>query len=356
MDSAVAALKLIGDGRSLETATARLWPGSDRRSCCSPGALQRAARTAAQLGVPHHVLDLEAEFEDVVVGPFQSGYLGGETPNPCVDCNPMRLAALVGLADELGLAHLATGHYARLVWKDGEPFVARAADRRKDQSYMLWAVPPQVLARLEFPLGDLAKADVRAAAAEAGLEVADEPESQEVCFAVEGYQLFLESRGVEPLPGDIVDAEGAVVGQHQGHWRYTVGQRRGIGVSAAEPLYVLERRAAENEVVVGGRSRLGTRSVRVRDVVDRDLGDGAGLQVQLRYRSAPVAVAALERDGDGGLEVVLAEPFAGLAPGQAAVFYRDDVVVGGGRVAGGPDADAASADPDTAGDERPSAV
>ena len=332
MDSAVAALRLIGDGRSLETATAQLWPGTDRRSCCSPGALQRAARTAAQLGLPHHVLDLEAEFEDAVVGPFQRGYLGGETPNPCVDCNPMRLAALAGLAGELGLARVATGHYARLVWRDGEPFVARAADRRKDQSYMLWSVPAAVLARLEFPLGELTKDEVRAAAAEAGLEVADEPESQEVCFAVDGYQGFLEDRGVEPVEGDVVDAGGVVVGRHQGHWRYTVGQRRGIGVSAAEPLYVLARNAAENEVVVGGRAALEVRSVRVRDVVDRGLGDGAGLEVQLRYRSAAVPVAALTRCGDE-LEVALQEPFAGLAPGQAAVFYRDDVVVGGGRVA-----------------------
>ncbi len=165
--------------------------------------------------------------------------------------------------------------------------------------------------------------------------MADEPESQEVCFAVEGYQLFLESRGVEPLPGDIVDGGGAVVGQHQGHWRYTVGQRRGIGVSAAEPLYVLERRAAANEVVVGGRDRLDVRSVQVRDVVDRGLGDGRGLEVQLRYRSAPMAVASLERHG-AGLEVGLSAPFSGLAPGQAAVFYRDDVVVGGGRVAAAP--------------------
>jgi tRNA-specific 2-thiouridylase len=248
----------------------------------------------------------------------------------------MRLAALVELAAELGLARVATGHYARLVWRDGEPFVARAVDRGKDQSYMLWAVPPQVLARLEFPLGELTKAEARAAAARAGLEVADEPESQEVCFAVDGYQLFLESRGVEPVAGDIVDAEGVVVGRHRGHWRYTVGQRRGIGVSAAEPLYVLERKAAGNEVVVGGRDDLQVRSVRVRDVVDRGgLGDGSGLRVQLRYRSAAVAVATLERRG-AELEVGLAEPFSGLAPGQAAVFYRDDVVVGGGRVAPAP--------------------
>lgn len=333
MDSAVAALRLIDEGRSLETATARLWPGTDRRSCCSPGALQRAARTAAHLGLPHHVLDLEAGFEDAVVDPFERGYLAGETPNPCAACNPFRLAALLDLADELGIATLATGHYARIVWRDGEPYVARAADRRKDQSYMLWAVPPEVLARLRFPLGELAKDQVREAAAEAGLEVADEPESQEVCFAVEGYRRFLEERGVEPAEGAVVDAEGRVLGTHRGHWRFTVGQRRGIGVSGTEPLYVLERRAAANEVVVGGRDALAVRTVRVADVVDRGLGDGAGLEVQLRYRSAAVPVAALRRR-DGGVEAELREPFSGLAPGQAAVFYRDGVVVGGGRIAG----------------------
>ena len=275
------------------------------------------------------------------MGPFERGYLGGETPNPCVDCNPMRLAALAALAGELGLARVATGHYARLVWRDGEPYVARAVDRRKDQSYMLWAVPPEVLARLEFPLGELTKDEVRAAAAEAGLEVADEPESQEVCFATDGYQDFLEGRGVEPAEGDLVDAAGVVVGRHQGHWRYTIGQRRGIGVSAAEPLYVLERRAAGNEVVVGGRDELDVRSVRVRDVVDRALGDGDGLEVQLRYRSAPVAVAALERRGERPRGDAR-ESFAGLAPGQAAVFYRDDVVVGGGRIACAPPEDQGS--------------
>ncbi len=333
VDSAVAALTLVRRGSIVETATARLWPGSDRRSCCSPGALQRAARTAAFLGLPHRIIDLEADFETTVVEPFASGYLGGETPNPCVDCNPMRLAALVGVADELGLARLATGHYARLVWRGGEPYVARAADRDKDQSYMLWAVAPEVLVRLEFPLGELTKPEVRAAAAEAGLDVADEPESQEVCFAVDGYQRFLDARGVAPRDGDIVDAGGAVLGRHRGHWRYTIGQRRGLGVSSAEPLYVLERRAAANEVVVGGRSGLEVREVTLRHVVDRGLDDGSGLQVQLRYRSAAVAVAALERVAGGGLVVRLAEPFSGLAPGQAAVFYRDDVVVGGGIVA-----------------------
>jgi tRNA-specific 2-thiouridylase len=277
---------------------------------------------------------MEAAFDDGVVGPFERDYLAGETPNPCVDCNPLRLAALLALADEVGLERLVTGHYARIVWRDGEPFVARGADRSKDQSYMLWAVPAEVLARLEFPLGESSKIEVRETAADAGLEVAGEPESQEVCFAVDGYQRFLEERGADPAEGDVLDGAGAVLGRHRGHWRFTVGQRRGIGVSAAKPLYVLERRAAGNEIVVGGREALATGSVRLRDVVDRGLGDGRGLEVQLRYRSAAVPVRALRRDA-GELEVTLGEPFEGLAPGQSAVFYRDGVVVGGGRVADG---------------------
>jgi tRNA-specific 2-thiouridylase len=312
----------------------RLWPGADRRSCCSPGALQRAAGTAAALGLPFHLVDRREEFTAEVVEPFVAAYLAGETPNPCVACNPRRLAALVGLAVDLGLARVATGHYARLVWLDGEPYVARGRDRAKDQSYMLWAVPPEVLARLELPLGETTKAEARAAAAAAGLAVADEPESQEVCFAVDGYQAFLEERGVRPRPGAVVDAAGRVLGEHAGQWRFTIGQRRGLGVSAREPLYVLERRAADNVVVVGGRDELEVRRVPVRDLSDRGLGGGEDLLVQLRYRSAAVPVARLERTGASTAVVTLAEPFAGLAPGQSAVFYRGDVVVGGGVIGG----------------------
>ncbi len=333
MDSAVAALKLIDEGRRLETATVRLWAGGDRRSCCSPGALQRARQTAAWLGLPHHFVDREAEFEEAVVEPFVAAYLDGETPNPCVSCNPGRLAALVGLADELGLERVATGHYARLVWRDGDPYVARGADPAKDQSYMLWAVPAEVLARLEFPLGETTKRETRAAAEAAGMPVAGEPESQEVCFAVDGYQRFLVERGVQPRAGAIVGRDGAKHGTHQGHWQYTIGQRRGLGVSASQPLYVIARRAAENEVVVGRRDELDVGEVIVRGLVDRGLGGEGGLLVQLRYRSPAVPVAALERLGAERVLVRLGEMFAGAAPGQSAVFYRDDVVVGGGVLA-----------------------
>jgi tRNA-uridine 2-sulfurtransferase len=331
VDSAVAALKLVEEGRTLETATVRLWPGTDRRSCCSPGALQRAKATAAWLGVPHHLVDREAAFEGTVVEPFVRSYLSGETPNPCVLCNPMRLAALVAVADDLGLARVATGHYARLVWRDGEPYVARGADRAKDQAYMLWAVPPEVLARLEFPLGASTKAATRTAAGAAGLPTAGEPESQEVCFAVEGYRPFLEERGVAAEPGDVVDEAGHTLGRHEGHWRYTVGQRRGLGVPGG-PWYVLGVDAVRNRVVVGPQSRLGRREVVLRGVVDRGLEGPGELQVQLRYRSPAVPVEALQPAGAGGRRLRLREPFDGVAPGQSAVFFRDDVVVGGGFI------------------------
>jgi tRNA-specific 2-thiouridylase len=303
--------------------------------------MQRAATSARHLGVEHRVLDESEDFAQEVVAPFVAGYVAGETPNPCVRCNPRRLAALVRLADELGLDKVATGHYARLVWRAGEPFVARGRDRDKDQSYMLACVPSPTLARLEFPLGERRKADVRALASEACLAVADEPESQEVCFAPRGYHAFLQERGAVPREGDIVTREGAVVGRHGGQWRFTIGQRRGLGVVAPEPLYVLERRAATNEVVVGPRPELAVSAVELREVSDRGLGEGAGLAVQLRYKAGAVAVRRLRRlAGDRAL-VDLEAPFLGVAPGQAAVFYRDDVVVGAGVIVtspGAPDA------------------
>jgi tRNA-specific 2-thiouridylase len=291
--------------------------------------------------VEHRVLDESEDFAREVVEPFVAGYLAGETPNPCVRCNPRRLAALVRLADELGFETVATGHYARLVWRDRQPFVARGRDRHKDQSYMLACVLPQTLARLEFPLGERCKPEVRALASEACLAVADEPESQEVCFAPRGYHTLLQDRGVVPCAGDVVTREGTVVGRHAGHWRFTVGQRRGLGLAAPEPLYVLERRPAANEVVVGPRSALAVSAVELREVNDRGLGDGADLEVQLRYKADAVAVRRLRRLADDRALVELGQPFLGVAPGQAAVFYRDDVVVGAGVIVaphGGPDA------------------
>ncbi len=337
VDSAVALLRLAAAGGRVEAAIVELWPGDDPRSCCGPTAIDRARAVADACGVRLHVLDDRARFARAVVEPFVAAYLAGETPNPCVRCNPERLAALADLADERRLARVATGHYARLVTaEEGAPFLARAADRAKDQSYMLAAVPPGLLARLVFPLGEATKDEIRAEARGAGLAVADRPESQEVCFAPDGYRGFLEARGVRPRRGVIVARDGRVLGEHEGHWRFTIGQRRGVGVAAEAPLYVLERRAATNEVVVGAVADLETTEVVVRDVLDRGIRDG-DLTAQLRYRSPAVPVAEVVplAAPAGALLVRLATPFSAPAPGQAAVFYRGDRVVGAGLVGAG---------------------
>jgi tRNA-specific 2-thiouridylase len=318
-------------GRRVRAVTLRLWPGDEPRSCCSPAAVARARACAHALGIAFEEVDDEQRFRQLVVEPFVQAYLDGETPNPCADCNRFRLADLVEWAVELGASSVATGHYARVVWRAGQPFVARARHARKDQSYMLWRVSAETVAHLEFPLGELSKDEVRRRATEAGLPAAREPESQDVCFAPAGYQHFVQSWGVDAREGHIVDRGGRVLGVHRGQWAFTVGQRRGLRLAAAEPLYVLERRGATNEVVVGPREQLEADSFLVRELVDRGLA-ADGLLVQLRYRASAVAVAAVEHLGAGCARVHLRAPTEAPAPGQSAVFYDGDVVVGGGVV------------------------
>jgi tRNA-uridine 2-sulfurtransferase len=328
----VAALALREDGYQVRAATLKLWPGDDERSCCSPAAVVRARESAHAIGSPHFSVNDEPRFEAEVVAPFVGAYLAGETPNPCIACNPGRLKRLVSLADRFGAAWVATGHYARVVRVAGEPRIARGRDRDKDQSYMLWRVPPETLERLLLPLGELTKPAVRARARRAGLPAADQAESQDVCFAPGDHREFLTARGAPRQAGEIVDGDGRVLGTHDGWWRFTVGQRRGLGLSAAEPLYVLAIEPESGRVVVGPAERLIVSVVEVRELVDRGLGTGDGLTVQLRYKSAAVAVARLRRLPGDRARIELGEPFSGSAPGQSAVLYRDDVVVGGGII------------------------
>lgn len=332
VDSAVAALMLQEQGHEVRAATLELWHSDDERSCCSPAAVRRAGAVAARLGVPHDVVCEREAFAATVVEPFAAAYIDGETPNPCVACNPWRTARLARLADAAGATHVATGHYARVVRRAGRTFVARGRDAGKDQSYMLWRVSGPVLDRLLLPLGDLDKPSVRARAGAAGLPAAGAAESQEVCFAPDGYRRFLTARGVASREGDIVAEDGRVLGRHRGAWRYTVGQRRGVGVSSPEPLYVLGVDARRERVTVGPRARLATSGLTLRGLVDYDLDDGEGLTVQLRYRSPAVEVAELRALEGGRAAVRFSEPFEAVAPGQAAVFYRDDVVVGGATI------------------------
>jgi tRNA-uridine 2-sulfurtransferase len=335
VDSAVAALLA---GENAAAVTLELWADADNdaeASCCSAHAVRIARALAHRMGIPHFTLDLRAEFRAGVVDPFLADHQGGETPNPCVRCNGhVRLDAMLEFADRLGAATLATGHYARTT-ADG--LLRAAADPAKDQTYMLAAVAPATLARLRFPLGELTKPQVRALAAEAELPVASKPESQDLCFlAGTGKAAFLARHGDLPeRPGEIVDAAGAIVGRHRGHHNFTVGQRRGLGVAAAEPLYVLATDARSNRVTVGPRAALATHAVAVRGARLHRAGAEVDA-VKLRYRSKPLA-CRVEDDPEPGtharLRLTLADPVDGAAPGQTACLLRGEVVVGYGTIA-----------------------
>ena len=330
VDSAVALLRARPDAVGV---TLRLWldpagPDSER-ACCSPDAVIRARRTCHALGLPHVTLDLREEFRAAVVGPFVEGYASGLTPNPCMRCNgAFRFAALVAFAERAGADVLWTGHYARIVERDGHRLVARGADSGKDQSYMLGTVDPTLLTSVAFPLGTATKADVRAEAAAAGLDSARRPESQEACFLAGGdYRPFLARQGLAGIPGPIVDESGTVVGRHDGLWRFTPGQRRGIGVASREPFYALRADVDANALVVGPRRALGTTHVEARGRLYVEVDD---VEVKLRYRSTPVA--ARVSGTASGFALELSEPVEAVAPGQVAVLYADDAVVGAGVI------------------------
>ncbi len=342
VDSAVAALRERDGGADVVAITLELWsdPANDgESSCCSADAVRAARGVAHSLGIPHLTVDLREEFRSGVVEPFLAGYAAGFTPNPCVRCNGrVRIEPMVRIAERLGAAALATGHYARLR-DDGEgPLLAAAADPAKDQTYMLAGLPAELLARLRFPLGDLTKPEVREIAGAAGLAVAGAAESQDLCFlAGVGKEGFLARHGgLADREGEIVDTAGRVLGRHRGHHRFTVGQRRGIGVAAAEPLYVLGTDPAANRVTVGTREELAVAGVGITDaVLHRDASRVR--EVRLRYRSAPlrcrVAGGSPGPGRHGRIRLDLDEPARVAAPGQTAVLCDGDLVVGHGTIA-----------------------
>jgi tRNA-specific 2-thiouridylase len=328
VDSAVALLRA---GPHTVGVTLRLWidpaaPDAER-ACCSPGAVIAARETCHALGLPHVTLDLREEFRRAVVAPFVRGYARGETPNPCIRCNgSFRFAELLAFAKRAGASRLATGHYARVVPHRSRRLLARARDPEKDQSYMLGRLDPRLLERIWFPLGDQSKEQTRAEAAEAGLAVARRAESQEACFLGGGdYRDFVGRHGLAETEGEIVDEAGTPLGSHAGFWRYTPGQRRGLGVAAAEPLYVLRTDPKANTVVVGPRESLAVETISARGRLYVRVNRA---EVKWRYRSA--AVAATVEETAGGFRLGLDRPAYGVAAGQAAVLYEDDVVVGAG--------------------------
>ncbi len=340
VDSAVAAMLLVDEGYDVVGVTMRLWhdPVAARaeRSCCAPETVRLARETCAALGIPHLVIDAAERFRAEVVEDFITGYRDGRTPNPCITCNgEVRFRILAEAAEVLGAHGLATGHYARVDRSSGTAVLAAAVDGTKDQSYMLARLTGDVLDRLVLPLGEMTKDDVRALAASRGLPAADAVESQDVCFVgVGGYTPFLERQGVESEAGEIVDTDGTVIGTHDGHWRYTVGQRKGLGIAAPEPLYVISTDAAANRVMVGTRAHLAARVIAVEDVVAHEIPDRT-LDVRIRHHGQPFR-GRLVLTGDGSGEVVLEDAAEAVAPGQTAALYDGDRLVAAGRIAGAP--------------------
>jgi tRNA-specific 2-thiouridylase len=305
------------------------------RTCCAPDDLYDARRAAAALGIRFYVHDARETFQREVVDDFVRSYAAGRTPNPCVRCNDhVKFDWLLERARRLGADELVTGHYARVERRpDGTFALLRAVDATKDQSYFLHGLPQEALRLVRFPLGSLTKVEVRALARARGLPTADKPESMEVCF-VEGREVgaFLEAHGVSKACGTVVDVDGEVLGAHAGVHRFTVGQRRGLGLSHPLPLYVASLDAASQRVVVGTGEQARRRDFEAEGArwTLAPPRDGCACAVQLRHRGKPLA-ARVETHGQR-VRVVLDEPALGVAPGQSAVFYQGDEVLGGARI------------------------
>jgi len=346
VDSSVAAALLKEQGREVIGITLQLWPkGSadlDRHhGCCSLDAVEDARRVAAKLDIPYYVLDVPEEFGRRVIDPFLADYEQGRTPNPCISCNSeVKFDLLLRKAREIGADSLATGHYARIEGGPGGRLrLLRAVDSTKDQSYVLYGMSQEELAQASFPLGDWRKVDARAKARSLGLVTADKPDSVEICFVTSGdYRDLLARRQAQGAgAGEIRHLDGTVLGRHQGVWHYTVGQRSGLGAlpkGMSGPLYVLDLDPGRARVTVGPREALAREVLDVGELSfvagDPPSGDFSA-DVRIRYGAEPVP--ARVRVGSGRTAVVEAEaPLTAVAPGQAAVLYRGEEVLGGGRI------------------------
>ena len=340
VDSAGAALLLQRAGYDVAGVTLQLQPQQYRPGQCgAPEEAEIARAVAKRLGIPHTVLDLRERFCTAVMDPFVDAYVRGLTPNPCIDCNrEIKFGALLDWALAQGADAIATGHYARVLQRetDGRWLLLRGRDRRKDQSYVLYQLTQHQLSHLLLPVGTYEKPALRALAEEAGLCNAGKADSQDICFVPDGdYMSFLRTYGgVEPVCGDFVDQAGRVLGRHQGLERYTTGQRKGLGVSANHPLYVLKKNLADHTVTLGPDSALYTRELtadRVNWISIPELTGPMAVTAKTRY-SQREAAATVEPLPDGKIRVVFDEPQRAITPGQAVVLYDDEAVVGGGTI------------------------
>jgi tRNA-specific 2-thiouridylase len=331
VDSSVAAALLRDAGHDVTGVTLRLWGGTTDSGCCSVSDVEDARRVAAQLGIPHYVFNLAEEFERAVVDPYAASHGEGRTPNPCVDCNrSIKFGVLLARAETLGFDAIATGHHARVDrTAAGRWRLLRGVDLAKDQSYVLYMLGQQQLARTLLPIGELTKVQVRAHAARLGLRTAAKPESMDVCFVRSEDRLQFVRERIGARPGVVVDASGAVVGTHAGIEAFTVGQRRGLGVAAGSPRYVVDVNVETATVTIGSAAELLCDRVAVRETtwVDREPQRGSRVQVQTRAHGAPAD--ATHRRG----VVELVQPIRRVAPGQVVALYDGVALLGGGIAA-----------------------
>ena len=355
VDSSAAAGLLRRQGAAVVGMTMQLWnqqrmpdlipEGGASGRCCSLDDVYDARWAAQHMGIPYYVVNFEDRFEQEVVKPFVDDYVSGRTPIPCTLCNNfIKFDRFLETAERVGAETIATGHYARIAYDEdsGRYLLLRGVDRSRDQSYFLFGLTQEQLARSLFPLGGMQKSEVRKLAAELGLGMADKPESREICFVPNGdYAAFidryLEERGAgrADIGGEIVTADGKVVGEHKGIHRYTVGQRRGLGVAAGKPVYVTEIQPAERRVVVGADARLLRKEFAVRDanwIAFDDLREPVRAQIKIRHQFAPAWGEARPGSAPGEAVVAFDEPQRAVTPGQAAVLYRGEQTLGGGWI------------------------
>ena len=338
VDSSVAAALMQQRGHEVIGVTLKQWEGPGGQmptaGCCTVADAEDARRVSAQLGIPYYVLDYTEEFRESVVDRFGADYLAGRTPNPCVECNRrVRFKALLDRASDLDCEALVTGHHARVIHEGGSYRLKKGRDAGKDQSYVLHMLGQLELAKVRLPVGEMTKPQVREIASDLGLRTANKPDSQDICFVDGDYRDFLIRYFPETTkPGPIVDMAGELLGSHDGTSGFTIGQRKGLGVAVGEPRFVVELDPANATVVIGEREALGSSGCRVDEVswvTDAPAGSFRA-DVKVRYRSEPAA-ALVEGQGDGWM-ARFDRPVEAVAPGQAAVFYRGDEVLGGGTI------------------------
>lgn len=343
VDSSVAAALLVEQGYDVVGLMMRLWsepgvgPNAPANRCCTPDQMADARRVANLLNIPFYVIDSQTVFRNKIVQFFIDEHEKGRTPNPCIECNrQIRFSYLLEYALALDAQFLATGHYVQVVERDGRYRVLKGVDAKKDQSYVLHMLNQEKLAHLLFPVGGYTKPEVRQLAEKFGLPVASKSESQDLCFLGDGnYRRFLNEYAQEKeQPGEIVTMEGEILGQHQGLSAYTIGQRKGLGISTPQPVYVVAKDSGQNRLIVGSRNQLGKRRIRVRDVnwVSGVVPETAvDADIKIRYKANPIP-GRVELNGEDAI-VTLYDPAFGVTPGQGAVFYDGDECIGGGIIA-----------------------